>query len=182
MMEDGGPMNTTLAAPARSTRFPDSSRWFALAFAAGMLVAGMAVAMVSMIARPEAVGSNALQLYPPLYPPDWAFWAIWLIIYPCWGVATWLVWRRRSTEDLRPFWRYFALMFGTNLAFLPISALTRGNPAVLAMMDALGFVLLPVMVWMYGRYARAALYWLLPIFVWIPITLALKVWLTLLNW
>lgn len=158
-----------------------SSRWGAVAFAGAILALGMLSAGLSFAVQPEAVGSRAPQVYPPIYPPDWAFWTVWLVIYPCWGVATWLVWQRRREMDLRNFWRYFAATFALNLAFMPISALTHGNPAVLAALDATGIVLLPLAAWMYGRYSRPALYWLLPKFIWGPITLGLKIWLTLLN-
>lgn len=158
-----------------------SPRWMVAVFAGGILTLGMLSAGLSFAAQPESVGSRAPQVYPPLYPPDWAFWAVWLVIYPCWGVATWFVWRRRGEVDLRGFWRYFAVMLAIHLAFMPISALTRGNPAVLATLDSTGIVLLPLTIWMYGRYARPARFWLLPMFIWGPITLCLKIWLTLLN-
>ena len=158
-----------------------SPRWMAAAFAGGILALGMLSAGLSFAAQPESVGSNAPQVYPALYPPDWVFWTVWLVIYPCWGAATWFVWRRRQEVNLRSFWRYFGLILIVNLAFLPISALTHGNPTILTVLDATGIILLPLTAWMYGRYARPALYWLLPMFIWGPITLALKIWLTLLN-
>ena len=158
-----------------------SSRWGAVAFAGGILALGLLSAGLSFAAQPEAVGSRAPQVYPPIYPPDWAFWAVWLVIYPCWGVATWLVWQRHQEVNLRNFRRFFAATLALNLAFMPIAALTRGNPAVLAALDATGIVLLPLTFWMYGRYSRLALYWLSPMFIWGPITLGLKIWLTLLN-
>lgn len=62
-----------------------SPRWMAAAFVGGILGLGMLRAGLSFAAQPAAVGAHDPHSYPPLYPPDWAFWAVWPVIYPCWG-------------------------------------------------------------------------------------------------
>lgn len=155
--------------------------WMALVFAGGILLAGMLDAWLSLTVLDGGAIMQPDLKYPPIYPPAWLFWAVWLVIYPCWGVATWLVWRRRYEVDLRGFWLFFAFTLLVNMAFMPINALTRGNPLVLSAMDATGLILRPLSLWLYWRYAKATFWWLLPSTVWLPITLSLKVWLWLLN-
>lgn len=169
------------ASSARAGGHDGSPRWAALVFAGGTLLAGMLAAGMSYLLVPAAVGFGEGLEPPPVAPPDWAFWAVWVVIYPGLGVATWLVWRRRREADVRGPLALFALMLVGNLMFLPISNLTGGEPAVLTLMDANGFVSAYVLAWLYSRYDRATAWWLAPLLLWMPITTLLKVWLWVLN-
>jgi hypothetical protein len=45
-----------------------------------------------------------------------------------------------------------------------------------AVMDATGMVLAYAVAWVYSRYAKNAVWWLLPWLLWMPTTLAIKLW------
>lgn len=149
----------------------------AFLFAAGTLLLGSLAAWISFAFIPPG---PALRL-PSVYPPLWMFWAVWLVIYPCWGIATWLVWQQRHTADVRGAMALYFLTLISNMLFLPIGNLSGGNPAILSLMDANGVLSSWVITWLYARYSNVATKFMLPLLIWMPITLALKIWLYLLN-
>ena len=115
--------------------------------------------------------------YPPVWPPDSLFWAVWLVIYPCSAVAAWLVWQRRHDADVRGALTAFALMNVAGALFLPVAGLAAANPAVLTLMDLNGLVAVYALAWLFSRYSTRAAWWMLPYLVWMPVTAALKAWL-----
>jgi len=156
--------------------------WTALIFGAGYLLLGMLDAGLSFaFAKYPATAIAPGAKLPPIWPPEWVFWSVWLVIYPGKGVAIWSVWRLRRKHKLQAFTWFVLLLLFMDLAFLPISALTNNNPAILSLMDASGIIFLPLTIWIYGRYSKTALLWLIPIFIWGPFTLFIKVWLWWLN-
>jgi tryptophan-rich sensory protein len=173
-------------APAPQGPLPPAVTWLdsargAFAVAAGTVTLGMLSAGLSFAAAGDRTAATPAGVLPALWPPAWVFWAVWLVIYPAWGVATWRVWRRRGNRDVRGALVLYALNLLGALFFLPISTLTANNPAVLALMDANGFVATYALAWLYGQYDRAAVRWLLPYLIWMPLTTTLKTWFWMLN-
>ena len=150
----------------------------AVAFALGTLFIGFLAAWVGFTFVPAVPPYRHL---PFLYPPLWIFWAVWFVIYPAWGVATWLVWRKRNGADTRGVMVTYLLTLIGNTLFLPIGNLSGGNPAVLSLMDANGVISSWITLWLYTRYSKTAGWFLLPLIVWMPITFLLKIWLWQLN-
>jgi len=150
----------------------------AAAFALGTLLIGFLGAGIGFTLVPPLPPYPHL---PFLYPPLWFFWAVWFVIYPGWGIATWLVWRRRDTADIRGVMALYILTLLGNTLFLPIGNLSGGNPAVLSLMDANGVINSWVTFWLYTRYSKTARWFLLPLVVWMPLTFLLKIWLWQLN-
>lgn len=136
---------------------------------------------------PLLVGSMAAQIgisvphtaspwhYPPLWPPLWVFWLVWIDIYPGWGFATYLVWQKRREADVRGALALFAIMFVSGLFFMPIASLSGDNPGVMTLGDLNGVVGSLIVAWVYTRYSRQSIWYLLPLLIWMPITFALKV-------
>ena len=100
--------------------------------------------------------------------PTWVFIAVWVVIYPCLGIAAWRV--RRDVAD----------------ASVPLAVLTAGflqtflfwlsdGLRAVAAADATGVLLAVTSVWVFSRYSRAAMWWLLPWVVWMPVTLVVKI-------
>lgn len=155
----------------------------------GMLVpAAFVVGITAFGAGAAAIGFGVVDpaivdrtVHPALWPADWIFWAVWLVIYPASGVAAWRVWRQRRTADVRGALVAFALMNVAGALFLPISSLVGGLPAVLTLMDLNGVVAVYAIAWLFARYDRRAALWMLPYLVWMPLTSALKIWLWTLN-
>lgn len=150
----------------------------AITFALGTLLIGFLAA---------SAGFTFVPLVPPyrqlpfLYPPLWFFWVVWLVIYPSWGVATWLVWRKRAVADVRGALALYVITLIGNTLFLPIGNLSGGNPAILSLMDANGVFSSWITFWLYTRYSKQARWFLLPLLIWMPLTFLLKVWLWQLN-
>ncbi|MEO0520977.1 MAG: TspO/MBR family protein [Cyanobacteria bacterium P01_A01_bin.116] len=149
-----------------------------IVFALGTLLIGFAAAWIAFAVASPVPPYRQL---PLLYPPLWFFWAVWLIIYPCWGVATWLVWRKRCVSDVRGALALYIITLVGNTLFLPISNLSGGNPAILSLMDANGVLSSWITYWLYTRYSKWAGRFLLPLLFWMPLTLLLKLWLWQLN-
>jgi translocator protein len=161
-----------------TTRFP----WrMALVFAVGVLLLGMGDALITMIIAHGNAAKNPTYLYPSIWPDDWVFWVVWIVIYPCLGVATALIWQRRHTIPIRRAIICFTALLAVTLLFLPLSDVVQGNPLGLTLMDASAFLLSYALAWAYGRVTRTALWWLVPLLLWTPVTLLLKIWYWHLN-
>ena len=167
-----------LTRPPRSSSSP---WWVALVFAFGTLLSGMVSAGLSFATAGEHSAANPAGILPPVWPPPWVFWVVWLIIYPTWGVATYLVWRRRNQSDVRGALVLYGLNVLGALFFLPLSNITANNPAVLTLLDANGLIGIYALAWLYTQYEKRAVWWLLPYLIWMPLTLGLKIWLWVLN-
>lgn len=166
---------------ARSQHSPSSPWWVAWVFALGTLLAGMVSAGLSFATAGEHSAANPVGVLPPLWPPSWVFWLVWMVIYPAWGAATYRVWRHRGEADVRGALVLYALNVLGALFFLPLSNITANNPAVLTLLDANGLIGTYALAWLYTRYDKQALWWLLPYLIWMPLTLGLKTWLWVLN-
>lgn len=67
------------------------------------------------------------------------------------------------------------VVFGA--AFLQTLSFWLANSIhMIAVMDATGVILAYMVAWAYARYARVAVWWLLPWLLWMPVTLAVKLW------
>lgn len=75
---------------------------------------------------------------------------------------------------------YVTTLIGNTL-FLPIGNLSGGNPAILSLMDANGVVGSWIIFWLYTRYSKQSGWFLVPLLLWMPVTLLLKIWLWQLN-
>lgn len=138
----------------------------AMLFAAGVLGLGLLAAALGMTYRPTGGTTTGGPL------PAWVFWAIWIVIYPGMGVATWLVWRQRERQPVRGALLLFGVALAQNLSFWLAPDL-----AGVAMVDLAGCALAYLVTCRYARIDRAAGWWLLPWLVWMPLTTALKLWL-----
>jgi tryptophan-rich sensory protein len=145
---------------ARPRVFPPSLA----AFLVAVVGLGVGSAAVSFGSGNPANGAGLT--YPPVWPPDPVFWAVWLVIYPCSAVAAWLVWQRRHEADVRGALVAFALINVAAALFLPISGLVGGLPAVLTLMDLNGMLGVYVLAWLFSRYSTRAALWLLPYLIW----------------
>lgn len=150
----------------------------ALLFALGTLLSGSLAAWLSFTVIPPVPAYAHL---PWLYPPPWVFWLVWIVIYPCKGLAAWLVWRERSRADVRGAMAVFTMILIGNMLFLPIANLSGGNPLILTLMDFNGVVSSWIIFWLYRLYSKAAGWFLLPLVIWMPVTFLLKCWLWYLN-
>lgn len=103
--------------------------------------------------------------------PAWVFTAVWLVAYPGMGVATWLVWQRRTGADVTVPLAIFGAALLQTLSFWLTNSIR-----MTAVIDATGVVLACTVAYVYGRNARSAVWWLLPWMVWMPITLGVKLW------
>lgn len=177
-------MSTAPTLPATDpSSLPRGRRWLLepAAFALGISAFGVAAAAIAFGldgGNPTVTTGTA---YPALWPPNWVFWAVWLVIYPASGLAAWHVWRQRASADVRGALTAFALMNVSAALFLPISALVGGTPAVLTLMDLNGLIAVYALAWLFSRYSRPAALWMLPYLIWMPVTTALKFWLWALN-
>jgi benzodiazapine receptor len=153
----------------------------ALLLAVGILLLGMSDALLSMLFTHGNPAKNFLYRYPPIWPADWVFWVVWIVIYPCLGVATAFIWQHRHAVPIRRALICFVVLLAVTLLFLPLSAVVQGNPIGLTLMDASAFLLSYALAWVYGRVTRMALWWLVPLLLWTPVTLLLKIWYWHLN-
>lgn len=147
-------------------------------FALACLVIGMAAAGLGYAIAPLP---EADVLRPPVYPADWMFWTIWLVLYPTMGIGAYYLWLCRQDPDQRMAWRLFLVGYGVNLSWVPIVHATGSPVAAPAVMDAVtGIAFLPAL-WAVARSNRVTLLWWMPLQVWGVITGTLKIWQLELN-
>lgn len=149
-------------------RLRPSSRWWAIVFALGVLGVGMAAGRLTFALDPHVTTRIGLDAVPV---PAWVFTGVWLVAYPSMGIATWLVWRTRGAQDVSVPLAVFSAAVLQTLSFWLTSSLQ-----MTAVIDATGLLLSYTVAWVYSRYWKAAVWWLLPWLVWMPITLGLKLW------
>lgn len=146
-------------------------------FAIGTLFIGMLTAYISFTVFPL----NRTYRLPIIYPPQWAFWVVWLILYPTMGLAAGHVWLQRAASDIRGAMTFYASILLTNFMFLPIANVSNGNPAIMTFMDVNGVLTSALLGWIFSRYSRQAFYWLLPLILWMPVTTGFKILLWIAN-
>lgn len=154
------------SAPAPSV--PSASRWMAFMFALGVLVVGFIPAVLTFLLDPNAATRISLDAVPI---PAWVFTAVWLVIYPSMGIATWLVWQQRHEQDSSvPIAVFAAALLQTVFFWLTNSV------RMTAVMDLTGVLFACTTAWVYSRYRKVAVWWLVPWLLWMPITFAVKLW------
>ena len=70
--------------------------------------------------------------------------------------------------------RYSQSCSFSGLFFMPIASLSGDNPGVMTLGDLNGVVGSLIVAWVYTRYSRQSIWYLLPMLIWMPITFALK--------
>lgn len=144
--------------------------WIPLLFTVVPVLLGSTAAQIGLaIPHPATIWR-----YPNFWPPLWLFWAVWIVIYPCWGYATYLVWRKRQVADVRGALAFFTATIGSNFFFMPVASLSGENPGVMTLGDLNGIFTSLIVAWLYSRYERKAIWFLLPLLGWMPITFGLK--------
>ncbi|MDJ0755157.1 MAG: tryptophan-rich sensory protein [Ardenticatenaceae bacterium] len=149
---------------------PQNKVTTAAGFAAGMLAIGMGVSFLAMTFLPIDVFTP--QNVPEFASFGWIFWAVWIVIYPSLGVATYLIWKRRHVEDVT----LPLLLFGVSL----IQGFTfwlSDTVRMTTVIDGTGLLFSYTLAFVYYRHSKSAALWLLPLLIWMPITLILKIWL-----
>lgn len=152
--------------------------WMAIVFAVSTLTLGMLAAGWGYSLNR---GYEQVVINPPVYPPDWFFWAIWLILYPLLGISTWIVWCHRQIPPARTALIIFTIHFLVNLSWVPVVHVTRSTLVVPVVMDIFvdGFALVTAIS--YWRVSKLAFYWLIPYLAWNVFTTFIKIWRLLLN-
>lgn len=158
-------------------RHARSPWWTAPLFAAGVTVPGMLAARWG-----ASFGTDWEKRLttPPVWPPNWAFPAVWAVLYPCMGVATWHVWRRRGEAAVVGPLALFGAHLLLNYTWLPVvhTAKDATTPAV---MDVAVGVPAFAAGWAYGRVSPSAARWYAPYLAWTVFTTAIKIWRAALN-
>ncbi|MBS2967770.1 tryptophan-rich sensory protein [Metabacillus sp. KIGAM252] len=142
-------------------------KWMGILFSIGTLIVVMTAALIGFAYAPPNENLHTA-------PGDSFFWIAWLIVIPTWGIATWLVWLQRGKEDIRGAMVVFAFFLLSIISFFPNTA--AANQSVLAIFigDVIGIIESLFILWLYSRYSRAAILWLLPLVIWFPITTVIK--------
>jgi tryptophan-rich sensory protein len=147
-----------------------STRFGAVAFALTTLALGNLPLPLAFALAPEG---DLAASSPGVALPPWVFVAVWTIIYPALGVATWRVWLKRAEPGAIEALALFGVSFLVLLAFVPITA-AAADQRITAMLDVVGLTCAYVSAWIYRRIDFTTTRWMLPLLVWMPITAFLK--------
>ena len=148
-----------------------TSRWTAVFFALGVLFIGLLPGQLAFLLDPNTSMRIGLGTVPI---PAGVFTLVWLIAYPGMGLATWLVWQTRGEQDISVPLAIFAVALLQTLTFWFTT-----NIYMTAVIDGTGLLLAYTVAWVYSRYRKTAVWWLLPWLIWMPITFAVKLWLVI---
>jgi hypothetical protein len=151
---------------AGATRYT-SARRGDVVWAGSVLLAGLAPALAALLGRPATADATASAVDGPF---AWLFWAVWLVIYPAFGVAARRIWLHRHSPGGGRAVGVAIAAFSSTLAFWLVDSL-----AEIATIDAIGLVLAYALAFTARRAAPSAVTWLVPLLVWMPITTALKI-------
>jgi benzodiazapine receptor len=154
----------------QKNQIPQTNFLTALGFAIGVFSISMAIGFLAFSFLPTEIFTA--QNVPAIEPIAWLFWAVWIVIYPSIGVATYLIWKRRTIEDVALPLLLFCVLLLQNLSFW-LSNTVRMTTVI----DATGLFLSYTLAYSYYRHSKAAALWLLPLLIWMPITLTIKIWL-----
>lgn len=142
-------------------------KWMGVWFSLGTLVVVMIAAGLGFYYSPP---NESLQTAPG----DSFFWTAWLIVLPTWGIATWLVWLKRNEADIRGAMIVYVWFLLGIISFFPLTAATDQSVLAIFISDVMGILQSIFILWLYSRYSKAAIYWLIPLIVWFPITTLIK--------
>ncbi|MED3971724.1 tryptophan-rich sensory protein [Priestia megaterium] len=142
-------------------------KWMGVWFALGTLVLVMIAAGLGFYFSPP---NENLQTAPS----DSFFWVAWLIVIPTWGIATWLVWLKRKEADIRGVMVVYVWFLLGIISFFPSTIATEQNVLAIFISDVMGIVQSILILWLYSRYSKTSLYWLIPLVIWFPITTIIK--------
>jgi tryptophan-rich sensory protein len=154
--------------PSHATTPLATPPWTALVFALAALFIGMLPAGLTFALDPGSAGRIGLDAIPI---PVWLVTAIWMIIYPGMGIAAWQIWRLRARVDVSVPLAIFSAGMLQSLSFWLTNSIR-----MTALIDATGVLLACTVAYVATRYAKTAVWWLLPWLVWMPITLGIKLW------
>jgi len=144
-----------------------SSRWNAVVFAVVMLIIGMLPGSIAFMldpSTPTRIGLGEIPIPAPVFV------MVWLIAYPCMGVATWLIWRRRDTINVSVPIAIFIVGFLNTFIFW-----FTNSVYMTAVIDFVVLSLAYTVAFVYFQYDKRTLLWLLPWLIWMPITFGVKV-------
>jgi tryptophan-rich sensory protein len=145
------------------------------------VVVCFAAAGIGGVATSKTVGTWYKSLEKPAWtPPDWVFGPVWSTLYLMMAVAAWLVWRRRSTTDVRWPLALFAAQLVLNAAWSWLFFALKSPGVALLELAALWCAILSTLVLFWRRAALSG--WLmLPYLLWTTFALALNLAIWRLN-
>jgi translocator protein len=149
-------------------------------FSVTTFLVGQLAGFFSYLFFPFNPNSNNYIL-PSIYPANWVFIVVWIILYPCMGLSMGHIYKLRKNVDISGVLIAYLIMLSANLMFLPIMNLSKGNPAIMTFMDFNGIVSALLFSWLCFKYSKTAYYWSLPLTIWMPITFIIKVGLWTAN-
>ncbi|PFA66702.1 hypothetical protein CN378_13340 [Bacillus sp. AFS015802] len=142
-------------------------KWMGVLFSIGTLVVVMISAGLGFHFAPPNENLDTA-------PGESFFWVAWLIVIPTFGIATWLVWLKREEEDVRGAMVIFLWFILGIISFFPNTAVTEQSVLAIFISDVMGIIQSLIILWLYSRYSKVAIWWLLPLVIWFPITTFIK--------
>lgn len=152
-----------------AVKLTTSEKWTAILFLLSTSLIGNAPAILTFAFDPSA--SHRIGL-TEIFIPGWVFTTVFIFNYAGMGIATWMIWRKRRVADVSVPLVVFAAAFIETLLFWATDSLR-----MTATIDVIGLTLAYTVAWVYSRYEKAAVWWLIPWLVWMPFTTAVKLWL-----
>lgn len=149
-------------------------------FSVATFLIGQLIPALSFLIFPFNPNNNHYNI-PSAYPPNWVFIVLWTVLYPCMGLSIGHIYKLRRQIDITGILISYIILLSTNLMFVPIMNLSKGNPAILTFMDLNALVSAWLFSWLCFKYSKAAFYWSLPLTIWTPITFIIKVALWMAN-
>ncbi len=134
-------------------------------------------AIVLSLVVGHGVGAIAVTLGgppPSSVVPPWVFPAVWTALFPCFALATLRALDGAPRPEVRAAKAWALAAALVTLAWLPV-ACVADEPWVNVGLDVGAWLVLAVAGWVFARASRAALCWLAPLLVWMPITTAISV-------
>jgi translocator protein len=138
-------------------------------FAMGALVVGLLPSALTFALRKDPVAAIGLDRVPL---PGWFFTLVWVVIYPCMGVAAWRIWTRLPDA---PALTMLALLVVAATLVQTTSFWLTDSLRSTAVIDATGVLLAGLSLAAAILAGGGGALWLTPLAIWMPITLGIKI-------
>lgn len=145
-----------------------SSKWIPLGFF--ILILQILAFMTSFFLTKNAVSTWYQALNKsPLTPPDWAFPAVWTILYTLIAISLWIIWQNRQNpahkQSAKPALIAYALQLALNYAWSPVFFGLRAFDAAFYL-SLIMVVAIAANIYLAGKINKIASALLIPYWLW----------------
>ncbi len=132
-----------------------------------------------------ATGTNVQTWYPSLVkpsfsPPNWIFGPVWTVLYVLMAISFYLIWIRKADKEQGDRVKLYVGQLALN-SLWSITFFGLRSPVTALITIGFLWMTIVVLMWMFGRVSRTAMFLLLPYLLWVSFAAVLNLMIVVLN-